>query len=415
MKQLGSYIRSSLAVLLSLNIIACGDSAIIENSASDNSVSVNTQESNADTTSLKTLRFVDSAVEGLTVVSGDNNEIVHLTNSNGEAFYSGNSVRFYIGDKDSGQPLGDLIIVPEDGVVTPQEIVEASSPFDDSVLNLVSWLMGLDDDNNPENGIKLNKAVRDQSNQTEIDFEQSLEEFRSDANVINRFANLSQVTSSGNALLPDSEVARAHFRNTLEQLNRIEISHEEDNSSQAPDTDDSDSPVDEERDLLEDKLNQGELEESAVEDSSDQVSTDEENNDTGTGEEYSSDGGDNDSASEDNGAESGNQNENGESNDSSAATGGSGDSLVSLAKVIANSDTCGPLGNVSILRRGLAGLDEGDSNWVSDAGGFLAYNLLDGEQNWYVYTPATRRVRRVSHISDLPGDYPVVCQAHFES
>lgn len=78
--------------------------------------------------------FLDSAVQGMTYVSGS---ITGLTDTNGTFQYEvGNSVTFQIGDIFIGQARGSP-------VVTPVTLVPGSDASDATVLNIVSFLLTL--------------------------------------------------------------------------------------------------------------------------------------------------------------------------------------------------------------------------------------------------------------------------------
>jgi len=151
-----------------------------------------------DYVSVREGRFVDSPVEGITYISGNQ---TGLTDQNGTFYYEkGQDVTFKIGTIDLGtiSTIYELDINTEEVddellVVTPRDLVpEAGSDRDPTVTNMLRFLQTLDDDKNPDNGIKLSEDVIKKADECiqEVDFSLSLTEFELKAQpVVNELLN----------------------------------------------------------------------------------------------------------------------------------------------------------------------------------------------------------------------------------
>jgi hypothetical protein len=154
--------------------------------------------------------FLDSAVEGIKYDSGS---ITGLTDTNGTFQYEiGGNVRFMIGDIFIGEASGG-------SVVTPVDFVSGSDPSHPTVLNIVAFLLTLDDDNNPDNGIQISETIRNLAKDSSINFAQTTTTFTADGNVQVVVSQLTAATSAGARSLVSSAFAESHLRNTLSVLN----------------------------------------------------------------------------------------------------------------------------------------------------------------------------------------------------
>jgi len=102
--------------------------------------------------SKQSAKVIDSAVEGLEYqCSGD----IGYTKSDGSMVCYFTPIGFKIGEI----KVGVIKKVPGDGIILPQDILNISrSDIDnDNVKKLTILLQTLDEDNNPDNGIKLSK------------------------------------------------------------------------------------------------------------------------------------------------------------------------------------------------------------------------------------------------------------------
>ena len=104
--------------------------------------------------------FIDSPVEGLDY-STTPGGLIGKTNSEGQYDYvDGDDVTFSIGKVILGT-------VPAAGVVTPQDLVFEAEIDDPEVVNIARLLMTLDEDGNPDNGLKIPTQVASAAAQLE--------------------------------------------------------------------------------------------------------------------------------------------------------------------------------------------------------------------------------------------------------
>jgi hypothetical protein len=149
---------------------------------------------------VRTGTFVDSAVEGLAyaTVTGQG-----LTNAAGEFTYMpGESVTFSIGDI-------RLPAIRATELITPLDVFSTDDIMAIEVQNLSRLLQTLDEDGNPENGIRLTAAAAASAAGLSVDF--ASDEF--DAMVSNLVANSGSTNTS---LVPASD-AIDHLAQTLGQ------------------------------------------------------------------------------------------------------------------------------------------------------------------------------------------------------
>ena len=144
--------------------------------------------------------FVDSVVAGLHY---ETPTFSGTTNNAGEYdFLPGETVTFSIG----GIVLGSATAGP---VVTPLTLVSgATDPTDPVVTNIVRFLLTLDDDGNPDNGITISAAATAAAAGLSVDFTTS--DLTTDAGVTTLLAAL-----PGTPTLVDTTVAQTHFTEIL--------------------------------------------------------------------------------------------------------------------------------------------------------------------------------------------------------
>lgn len=110
--------------------------------------------------------LVDSAVQGVSYVSGGQSGV---TGADGSFTYEvGNTITFSIGNI----VLGNVGIEPK-GIMTPLDLAGAVDATDTAVVNLAIFLMTLDSDQDPSNGIEIEPDVRTAAaspSVTQIDF-----------------------------------------------------------------------------------------------------------------------------------------------------------------------------------------------------------------------------------------------------
>jgi hypothetical protein len=158
-------------------------------------------------TSTATGVFKDSSVAGLSYVSGQEEGV---TGADGSFTYEvGREVTFFLGGLTLGTALGQA-------VVTPLDLVRNGASDDIAVLNRVRFLLMLDDDDEPDNGIQISSAVQDRARVAtsiwrNVDFSVSEPTLAAELNlVIFDLNNLEGVQQ-----LPTAAQARAHLEDTL--------------------------------------------------------------------------------------------------------------------------------------------------------------------------------------------------------
>lgn len=146
--------------------------------------------------------FKDSSVEGLsyqtTTQSG-------TTGANGQFSYvAGEEVHFSIGGVTLGSATGDEIL-------TPVSLVEGGSSSSPAVINMVRFLMMLDSDGDPTNGISINIPAETASGWTITNF--ASDSFAADVSQI--VADVAVVYDDIEVSLPNETTAQTHMESTL--------------------------------------------------------------------------------------------------------------------------------------------------------------------------------------------------------
>jgi hypothetical protein len=146
--------------------------------------------------------FVDSAVEGIFYETATQSG---TTNSLGEYNYlSGETVTFSIGAIVLGA-------APASGVVTPLSIVpDAVSADNVQVNNIVRFLLSLDSDGDPDNGISISSDITTAAADTVVDF--SVADLSVDPGVTALLDAFPAI------ILVDETTAQSHFNETLALL-----------------------------------------------------------------------------------------------------------------------------------------------------------------------------------------------------
>jgi len=189
-----SYIKSICILFVIALLSACGGGGGSDDSGNETLTGV----------------FVDSPVKGLRWVSGD---LSGTTDAAGTFQYkSGTTVRFYVGDILLGETTGDSVIIPIDIVEGAQNITNST------VTNIVRFLMTLDNDNDPSNGIEITKAVSDLTTGESVNFNLSTTGFTSSGEIQVLLATLTEVTEAGIRSLTPILIAQAHLRSSIEEL-----------------------------------------------------------------------------------------------------------------------------------------------------------------------------------------------------
>ena len=159
--------------------------------------------------------FIDSPVEGLQchTITWDG-----TTDSKGTFYYQdGEEIRFSIGSVVLGSTQAK-------GIITPVDLDNNSQPnFSTEVINISRFLLSLDEDLNPGNGILIPQGVTDALKDIHVDF--SNPDLDNDAGVIEMFEIL-----NGRGIYPEeearglvsSEAAQIHLENTINQVAEAE-------------------------------------------------------------------------------------------------------------------------------------------------------------------------------------------------
>ena len=177
--------KSAFVISVTLIISACGESD---------------SPNNAITTAIG--QFKDSNTAGISYISGNQSGV---TGSDGSFTYeTGNTITFSLGGITLGTSNGKSII-------TPVDLVSGSSSSTVEVQNIARFLMMLDDDGDPSNGINISPSVQTTAETwTQIDF--STTDLSTELTSI-----ISEAVASdgGTHALPDASAAKAHLETTL--------------------------------------------------------------------------------------------------------------------------------------------------------------------------------------------------------
>jgi len=156
--------------------------------------------------------FLDSAVEGIDyetlTQSGE-------TDPNGAFDYmSGETVTFSIGDLVIGTASGQETITPVDMVAG------ATDETDPTVTNISIFLLGLDEDGDPSNGILISDDIADIVSEYDIDFDQPTDDFLNDQNTQDLLDELNNdvFTDSIPRDWPSADDAQIHLEGTLTDI-----------------------------------------------------------------------------------------------------------------------------------------------------------------------------------------------------
>jgi len=207
------YILGVLGILGSVGSSSCNDfSSVPEERCSNPPTDPNFTTSfdpsnipntntNTNTKTILSGRFIDSAVEGVHFETPTQSG---LTGANGTFKYiSGETVSFSIGDILLGTSRGLTRL-------TPMSFVPGSNSSNPQVVNILRFVQSLDEDNNPDNGIRIPDPVTIRAFGQNIDFSLSTADFENDANAL-----LTLLTSGSVNTLIDASSAQAHFAASL--------------------------------------------------------------------------------------------------------------------------------------------------------------------------------------------------------
>ncbi len=156
-------------------------------------------------------RFVDSPVSGM--LYGCDEGLSGSTGFNGSFHYATEDcvISFSVGSIVLGSaPAGSL--------VTPLDFVpNAEDETHPQIINRVRFLMTLDEDNEPENGIRINNRVHSITQGIGLSFKQSVRAFESDPILLNIVDKLAARDPEFPGLVTEED-AKAHFRKSLLSL-----------------------------------------------------------------------------------------------------------------------------------------------------------------------------------------------------
>lgn len=146
--------------------------------------------------------FLDSAVNGMTYTSASHSGI---TDANGTFDYEpGERITFSIG----GIEIGTAIAA---STLTPISLVPgAADETHPTVVNITRFLLTLDEDNNPANGILISDATRLAAETLTIDFSKSITDFEIASDLVTAISILTSSTT-----LISSTEAQNHLKSTI--------------------------------------------------------------------------------------------------------------------------------------------------------------------------------------------------------
>ena len=147
--------------------------------------------------------FKDSNVNGVEYETSSGQS--GFTDQNGQYTYVvGDTVTFFVGGIEIGTTTAS-------GVVTPVDLVAGGSTSSPQVQNIVRFLMMLDSDGVPENGITISATIQTVADTwSQIDF--------SDSDLPSQVASIitdCQSADGGTHILPDASAAQAHLEGTM--------------------------------------------------------------------------------------------------------------------------------------------------------------------------------------------------------
>ena len=174
--------KTLLISMLTMSLIACGGGS----SNSSNNQSEGETEGNTNTGVL-----TDGDIAGVSYTTSSG--LTGTTNENGEFSYAdGDQVTFKIGDVQLGETIDAV------ARITPLDLAESEN----SRTNLLVFLQSLDSDANHDNGISISTTVSTALANQSVDFEQSPEDFISDATFVDTMAQagLETVVSPNQAM-----------------------------------------------------------------------------------------------------------------------------------------------------------------------------------------------------------------------
>ncbi|GBC60314.1 hypothetical protein DENIS_1265 [Desulfonema ishimotonii] len=176
-------------------------------------------------------QFLDGPVEGLAYKTPTQ---AGLTDENGRFLYmEGETITFSLG----GIVLGQGLAVP---LMTPLDLTEgACDETHPEVINICRFLLTIDDDNEPDDGIFIAEAVRENAEDPGINFDLTVEAFEADPIIRQLVFSLTAFTQAGQRNLMPEDRVQAHMRQTLNGIDNDDDGFSEDQG----DCDDTDPDI----------------------------------------------------------------------------------------------------------------------------------------------------------------------------
>jgi len=199
------FLLKTTVLAFASTLVACGGGG---SNPAPEITSASTADGASSNSQTLTGVFIDSAVKGLRWVSGD---LEGITDAAGTFQYkAGDNVKFYVGDIFIGDATGDSVIIPVDIVAGASDIT------DPAVINIVRFLMSLDDDDDPSNGIVISEATANLAPRESINFAQSTADFSIDVESL--ITTLTSARSTSARTLVSSLDAQKHAEESIKDL-----------------------------------------------------------------------------------------------------------------------------------------------------------------------------------------------------
>ena len=158
--------------------------------------------------------FLDSPVAG---VSYETETHSGTTDANGSFFYmEGEMIHFMLSDVFMGQATAAPVMTPID--IVPG----ATNSTHPTVTNMIRFMQTMDIDNNPDNGITITQQVRNEIQGWRINFNQGIQEFEHDPEVVMFMDTLNTMNMFGDhrEMVP-VEQSRDHMDETMSGDNHM--------------------------------------------------------------------------------------------------------------------------------------------------------------------------------------------------
>jgi len=150
-------------------------------------------------------KFIDAPAEGITYTSGST---TGETTADGTFTYeTGKTVTFSIGGVILGTASGRSIITPV------QLVSGAADETDSTVVNIVQFLLTIDDNDDASDGIQISAAIRTAAAGITLDFTSAT--FDSDKSVTDALVALTTASTFGLRGLVSESFSMSHLRNSL--------------------------------------------------------------------------------------------------------------------------------------------------------------------------------------------------------